>query len=560
MNWMRRKFLQGSTLLGAGWLLNQEAAAQHEHQQKPDPQHKPAPAKPTPPAPGHDHQKMLAEQAAQAAVVPVQTPDVPKLEYKLENGVKVFQITAEVVECELAPASHMGPARKMNAWGYNGSVPGPMIEVNEGDRVRIHFTNKLPEPTTVHWHGLEIPIEMDGTPYISQPMIEPGGKFIYEFTLHQNGTFFYHSHGAMQEMLGMIGLFVIHPKTPHEPRCDKDYGIILQEWALLPNNDTPNTLSMEFNWLTMNGKSAPATTPLIVKQGERVRLRLVNLGMDHHPIHLHGHQFSVTGTEGGRIPAAAWYPGNTVIVGVAQARDVEFEAKYVGDWMVHCHMPHHMMNQMVSMVGPMMMSHGSGSQTGKGMEEGMGMLRQGNALSEDFAPGMGRGMGMTTQEKQVSNLVSQAAAQGGALYACPMHPEVKSDKEGKCPKCSMVLVKKQVPELYACPMHPEVVSDQPGKCSKCNMVLVKKQTVALTEEEKKKVPGYPQDMMMVMDEEVAKPETFGLAPGWTASMMGMMTLVRVLPEEKYNEVMARVKAGKTEKSKSAPEHKHGEEK
>ncbi|HEY8459795.1 MAG TPA: multicopper oxidase domain-containing protein, partial [Blastocatellia bacterium] len=436
MNWMRRRFLQVSSLFGAGFLLGEDAAAQRQR---------------------HSKGASRAEQAP-GGNAPVITPDLPKLEYELDNGVKVFNLAAEVVECELMPRTHMGPARKMNAWGYNGSVPGPMIEVNEGDRVRVVFTNKLPEPTTIHWHGLEIPIGMDGTPYISQPMVEPGGVFTYEFTVNQNGTFFYHSHGAMQEMMGMIGLFVIHPKIPHAPRVDKDYAFVLQEWALLPNNNTPNTLAMEFNWLTMNGKAAPATTPLIVKQGDRVRIRLVNMGMDHHPIHLHGVQFYVTGTEGGRIPESAWYPGNTVLVGVAQARDIEFEAKYVGDWMLHCHLPHHMMNQMVSMVGPMAMSHGGGSQTGKGMEEGMGIVKRGNALSDDLGPGFGRGLGLAAQEEKS---VSNAA---GALYACPMHPEAVSNKPGVCPKCGMTLVLKQ------------------------------SSGVALTEAEKKKVPGYPQDM------------------------------------------------------------------
>lgn len=526
MNWMRRKFLQASSLLGVGVALNGTVIAQHEGHQMPKPEPKKTPGKPQTEktaVPEHDHAKMMAEQAKAATgqYVPVQTPDLPRLEYTLDNGVKVFNLRAEVVHCEIMPKTHMGPARKMWAWGYNGSVPGPMIEVFEGDRVRIIFENKLPEATTVHWHGLEIPIEMDGTPYISQPMVEPGGVFIYEFTLNQHGTFFYHSHGAMQEMLGMIGMFVIHPKTPHTPRVDKDYGIILQGWALLPNNDVPNTFSMEFNWLTMNGKSAPATTPMIVKKGERVRLRIVNLGMDHHPIHLHGHQFYVTGTEGGRVPESCWYPGNTVIVGVAQARDVEFVAQYEGDWMLHCHLPHHMMNQMVSMVGPMAMSHGSGSDTGLSMENGMGMLTKGHALSEDFGPGFGRGMAMTTNEQSASHAIGQKVATPlplptqGALYSCPMHPEVKSDKEGKCPKCNMALVKKQ------------------------------STAVALSKEDKQKVPGYPQDdlMMMIVDDDVVKPETWGLAPGWTASMMGMMNLVRIMPEEKYNQIMAMVKSG-----------------
>ena len=124
-------------------------------------------------------------------------------------------------------------------------------------------------------------------PYISQPPVAPGGKFIYEFTLNQAGTFFYHSHGAMQEMMGMIGMFVIHPAKPWAPQVDHDFGIVMQEWAILPNNDVPNTANMEFNWLTFNGKAAPDTTPIVVRHGSRVRVRLVNMGMDHHPIHLH---------------------------------------------------------------------------------------------------------------------------------------------------------------------------------------------------------------------------------------------------------------------------------
>ena len=480
MNWMRRKFLHGSALLGAGWLANRTVSAQHEHHQ---------PAKQV-------SNKNSGKQKAESAegFVPVQTPDIPQLPYKLEDGVKVFQLTAEVVESEFLPASHMGPAKKVFTWGFNGSTPGPAIEVIEGDRVRIHLTNKLPESTTIHWHGLEIPIEMDGTPNISQPLIEPGETFTYEFTLNQNGTFFYHSHGPMQEMMGMIGLFIIHPKVPHEPRVDKDIGLILQEWAVLPNNSVPNTLAMEFNWLTINGKSAPATTPLIIKQGERVRIRMVNLGMDHHPMHLHGHQFYITGTEGGRIPETGWYPGNTVLVGVAQARDLEFEAKYAGDWMVHCHLPHHMMNQMVSMVG--LMAHtGQGMQTGLGMDEGMGIIRQGHALSDELGAGLGRGLGLAADaEKATSNLVG------------PQTEQHKHEHEQR-----------------------------------------------MSEAEKKRVPGYPQDMMMTMDDEVAKPETWGLAKGWTASMMGMMTLVRVLPPDKYEKITAMIKEGK---KPEASEHMH----
>ena len=468
----RRNFLKKSGLVGAGLLASTKiASAQHPPGHMPTP----APAQPQ------------AAPTSSGGQVVVQTPDVPKLPWTMENGVKVFRLTAEVVK------TRINPMREMYGWGYNGSVPGPTIEVNEGDRVRFHFENRLPEATTVHWHGLEVPLNMDGVPFISQPMVEPGGTYVYEYTVHQNGTFFYHSHMAMQEMMGMIGLFIIHPKEAYTPHCEKDFGLILQEWALLPNNPVPNSLAMEFNWLTINGKAGPATTPMIVKQGERVRIRMVNLGMDHHPMHLHGTQFYVTGTEGGRIPESRWFRENTVLVGVAQARNIEFDAIYPGEWMLHCHLPHHMMNQMVSMVGPMA-SMGHGTQTGGGMEEGMGIVRQGNALSEDLAPKFGRGMGDSTEkERNTSNLAGPS-------------PHLQQNK--------------------------------------------------LSEAQKKRVPGYPQDMVMIMDKEVAKPHTYGLPPGWTASMMGMMTLVRVLPPAMYEEVMRRIRAGISEPPSGQPPMKH----
>ncbi len=500
MNNSRRNFLRRSSIIGAGALatatVSKVASAQHEGH--------------TPQAPPKTDNRSMAS----AGGVLVQTPDLPKLPWRMEGGVKVFHLTAEVVKMQLIPG------KEIFAWGYNGSCPGPTIEAHEGDRVRFVFHNKLPESTTVHWHGLELPINMDGQPYVSQPPVEPGGMFTYEFDLHQNGTFFYHSHGAMQEMMGMLGLFIIHPKQPNSPRVDKDFGLILQEWALLPNNPVPNTLAMEFNWLTINGKAGPACTPMIVKQGERVRIRIINIGMDHHPIHVHGHQFYVTGTEGGRIPESAWYPGNTVLVGVAQARDVEFDAVYPGDWMLHCHLPHHMMNQMVSMVG-MMGNAGRGVPTGGGMEEGMGVIRQGHALSEDMGPSLGRGMGDTThRERNTSNLVGQGNQNPHAGHTG------QSPAQGK---------------------GTEV---QPG------------QQTLLGNQNAKRVPGYPQDMFMFMDKEVAKPENNGLAPGWSGAMMGMMNFVRVLPPDRYEQIMADIREGRVrgqDGQQPATQHQHNHE-
>ena len=402
-----------------------------------------------------------------AGVVPVLTPDIPQLPWRLEDGVKVFNINVEHVRTQFIPG------RVVDAWGFNGSVPGPTIQVNEGDRVRLIVENRLPEPFSMHWHGLEIPNNMDGMPGISQDPIAPGGRFVYEFPLKQNGTFFYHSHMAMQEMMGLIGLFIIHPRRVHAPPVDRDFGIILQEWALLPNNTIPNSLAMEFNWLTLNGKAGPATTPMLVKLGERVRIRIVNLGMDHHPMHIHGHQFQVTGTEGGRIQTTAVERGNTVLVGVAQARDVEFVADNEGDWHFHCHLPHHMMNQMASMVGPIMMGHAAGMRPA-GMEPGMGIVG-GSALGGDAAPAFGRALGVGSEAQR--------------------------------PAPNMPLG--QAPALA-----------QPGRAEP-NAGLF---------------PGYPQDMFMVMDEAVAKPETYGLRRGWSGGTMGMMTIVRVLQPALFDEI------------------------
>ncbi len=432
------------------------------------------------------------------------TPDLPKLPFKMVDGFKEFHLIAEVVETELMPG------RPMTAWGFNGSVPGPTIEVNQGDKVRVIVDNKLPEMTAVHWHGFEVPMEMDGSVGLGQDPIPPGGRFVYEFDLHQHGTFFYHSHFAMQEMMGLIGLFIMHPKVPYEPKVDHDFGLVLQEWALLPNNNVPNTLSMEFNWLTFNGKAGPDCTPMIVKQGERVRIRMMNIGMDHHPIHMHGMQFVVTGTEGGRIPEQLWYDINTVIVGVAQARNIEFDAKYVGDWMLHCHLPHHMMNQMVSMVGPV--SHGGhGLHTGGSMTSGMGMLTKGDALAEDFGPALGRGLGMSAdRDRATSHLVAngptpaEAAPQGHEGHSMPK------------PGDPMEMYPKNDPE-------------------------------------KKKVPGYPQDMWMVMDDVIPpKPENYGLRKGWTGAMMGMMTLVRVVTPEVYDKIMELRKAEEGKPKQAQP--------
>lgn len=275
---------------------------------------------------------------------PVVVPNGRKLPWKVVGGVKVYHLIAEEVEHEFAPGL------KATCWGYNGSVHGPLIEAVDGDRVRIFVTNRLPTATSVHWHGVLLPNGMDGVGGLNQRAIKSGETFKYEFTLHQSGTCMYHSHhDEMTQMgLGMTGLFVIHPRTPSEPRVDRDFALLLHEWRIDPGTSRPNPNEMtEFNVLTMNAKVFPGTAPLVVRTGERVRVRIGNLSaMDHHPIHLHGYQFLVTETDGGRLPESAQWPETTVLVPVGSTRTVEFVADEPGDWAFHCHMTHHVMNQM----------------------------------------------------------------------------------------------------------------------------------------------------------------------------------------------------------------------
>ncbi len=275
---------------------------------------------------------------------PVVVPNGAKLPWKVVNGVKIFHLVAEEVEHEYAPGI------KAHCWGYNGHVHGPTIEAVEGDRVRIYLSNRLPAATTLHCHGILLDNGMDGVGGLNQKAIQPGETFKYEVTLRQSGTGMYHSHhDEMTQMgLGMTGLFVIHPRHPRGPQVDRDFALMLHEWRVDVGAARPDPNEMvEFNLLTINGKAFPGTDPLVVKKGQRVRIRIGNLSaMDHHPIHLHGYRFKVTETDGGAIQESAQWPETTVLVPVGSTRTIEFVANEPGDWALHCHMTHHVMNQM----------------------------------------------------------------------------------------------------------------------------------------------------------------------------------------------------------------------
>ena len=272
------------------------------------------------------------------------TPNGSTLPYKVVGGVKVFHLIAEEVDHEFAPRL------RAYCWGFNGQVHGPTIEAVEGDRVRIYVTNNLPESTSIHWHGVLVPSGMDGVAGLSQKNIEPGETYKYEFSLRQHGTYMYHSHSddMVQIALGMMGMFIIHPRTPTGPKVDRDFVLMSSEWRIDVGTRRPVPIEMtDFNVLTFNGRSFPGTAPLVAKYGDRVRIRFGNLSpMEHHPIHLHGFYWKITEMDGLPIPEATQQPGNTVLVAVGQTRTVEFIADNPGDWAMHCHMTHHTMNQM----------------------------------------------------------------------------------------------------------------------------------------------------------------------------------------------------------------------
>lgn len=277
---------------------------------------------------------------------PCIVPNGTKANYKVVDGIKVFHLVAEPIEWKLANGL------TAHAWGYNGTIPGPLLEVAKGDRVRIFVTNKLATPTTVHWHGVILPCGMDGIPGLTQPAIPPGETFLYEFVFPDSGTFMYHSHTdtLIQEGMGLIGMIVVHEREPdRSKRPDRDFVILLHETVVdVGTARFDPTANRTVNILTMNGKVFPATEPLVAQLDDTVWIRFGNLSaMNHHPIHLHGYAFKTIGTSGGWAPDKSLVtPEATVLVPVGTVKVIEFLANNPGDWIFHCHMSDHTYNQL----------------------------------------------------------------------------------------------------------------------------------------------------------------------------------------------------------------------
>ncbi|OCX25963.1 copper oxidase (plasmid) [Bradyrhizobium sp. UASWS1016] len=302
--------------------------------------------------PGEAMKDMAAVKPRQVAYVAAPDARGDKiLAPRIENGVKVFDIKAEIIRWNILPDV------AVEAYAYNRQVPGPRLQVTEGDHVRINFRNALPESTTVHWHGLIVPNEMDGPANVTQDPVPPGGSYTYEFDVAQSGTYFYHSHDHpdRQQALGLYGALLIAPKDPSaEVKADLDYTIQLQEWlkrewltypAMLMEGALPN-------YFTINGKAYPSTDAVGMKVGQTIKLRFIGTNNNFvHPMHVHGGPFEVVAVDGVNLKESARYQADTVNVGPGQRYDVVWTARKPGKWLVHCHIPHHTANNNVEHKG-----------------------------------------------------------------------------------------------------------------------------------------------------------------------------------------------------------------
>ena len=266
------------------------------------------------------------------------------LQPRLENGVKVFDLETSVIRWQILPKIYV------DAFAFNGQVPGPTLRFKQGDRVRINVTNHLPETTTVHWHGMILPNVMDGPAQVTQDPIKNGGVYRYEFTATQSGTYFYHSHDHVdrQQALGLYGAMLIEPLVADPAlTADHEYTIQLQEW-LMREGITYPAMPMEGgmpNYFTINGRAYPSTDTIHMKVGETLKVRFIgsNSGFIH-PMHIHGGPFQVVARDGETLAPSARFMADTINVGPGQRYDVIWKARKPGMWMIHCHISHHTTN------------------------------------------------------------------------------------------------------------------------------------------------------------------------------------------------------------------------
>ncbi len=286
-------------------------------------------------------------------VMATETQGLQELPFKIENGEKIFKLTAQPVKWNILKDV------TVTAWAYDGMVPGPLIRVTEGDKVKILIKNNLPEPTTIHWHGIQVPNNMDGIPDETQKPIQPGEIFTYEFIAKPAGTYWYHSHfdSDKQISVGLSGAFIIEPKSGLASRPAIDKVLMLNEWRVIDGQTyaaMPAT-GMDGNFFTINGKAYPDTETINAKVGQKIRLRFIGSGQMIHPMHLHGFPFKIVATDGNDVPVTAQWTKDVVSVASGERYDIEFTPDRPGKWMLHCHIPHHTTNDHQEPGGLMMM-------------------------------------------------------------------------------------------------------------------------------------------------------------------------------------------------------------
>ncbi|OGG15364.1 hypothetical protein A3D77_07530 [Candidatus Gottesmanbacteria bacterium RIFCSPHIGHO2_02_FULL_39_11] len=303
---------------------------------------------------GENETALKAMEAIPQDNVPMATEKqgLQELPFKVENGEKVFNLTTQPVKWNILKDV------TVTAWAYNGMIPGPLIRVTEGDKVKILVKNNLSEPTTIHWHGIQVPNNMDGIPDETQKPIAPTETFTYEFIAKPAGTYWYHSHydSDKQISVGLSGAFIIEPKGGLASKPDIDKILMLNEWRVIDDQTyaaMPAT-GMDGNFFTINGKAFPETETLNVKIGQKVRLRFIGSGQMIHPMHLHGFPFKIVATDGNDVLESAQWIKDTVSVAPGERYDVEFTPDRPGKWMLHCHIPHHTTNEHVEPGGLMM--------------------------------------------------------------------------------------------------------------------------------------------------------------------------------------------------------------
>ena len=304
----------------------------------------------------HTHEDGTTEMhmmgSADLNTLPLRTP-LNRLEQmpfvKTADGYKEFHLEASAFRWEYAPGQWV------HVWGYNGQIPGPEIRVTEGEKVRVVVKNSLPDATSVHWHGLDVPWQMDGVAGVTQKAIEPGEAFTYEFTAKPAGTRFYHSHGkdhasaAQQLDMGLSGAFIVEPRS-ERLAYDRDYTLLLDEWDILAGGVNSAISHVhgagmmgavpDFNTFTINGRIFPHVPNLDIKKGESVLVRFINAGTSaFHPMHLHGHSFAVVARDGFLLENPE--ERNTITVNPGETVDILIEGNNPGPWLLHCHHVHH---------------------------------------------------------------------------------------------------------------------------------------------------------------------------------------------------------------------------